>query len=59
MGDRVSSNKPFLGLLYFCLLIITRLRYVYASTVDGTGRNYSSSPVLIIIFAARTAINEL
>ncbi|KAL4759196.1 uncharacterized protein BDW70DRAFT_140146 [Aspergillus foveolatus] len=46
----------FLTLLHFCILIITRLRYVYMSTVDGTARNCWSSPVLIIILAACTAM---
>jgi hypothetical protein len=38
---------------------ITRRRYLYLSTVDGTARNCSRSPARRIIFAACTAIVEL
>lgn len=50
--------RPFLALLSFCLAIITQC-HEYLSTVDGTFWNCSRSPVLIIIFAACTAIDEL
>ena len=38
---------------------MTRLRYEYLSTVDGTGRNWPNSPDLNIILAACTAMDEL
>ena len=41
------------------MTIITRLRYEYLSTVDGTARNWPRSPVLRSILAACTAIDEL
>jgi hypothetical protein len=50
---------PFLAFLYFYVTVITLLRYVYLSTVDGTARNCSGSPVRRIILAACTAIDEL
>jgi hypothetical protein len=51
--------RPFLALLSFYILVITRLRYVYLSTVGWTAWNCSRSPIRRIIFAACTAIVEL
>lgn len=44
----------FLTLISFCMTMITRLRYEYFSS-----RKWPSSPVLSIILAACTAIDEL